>query len=183
MPRKPKKRSPTAETLNSLDWKPVECDFSTVTLQNDGLYGMLGLEEIDGSAYSKLVKQSSEVKTKSSVVMDGETKPDPKAIQHSKKVSIKSKKKKTTKKEKQALETVEDAVSLHVVTKKESLDMSCWSRFGLHDDILQGLSALGFTKPTLIQERCILPAFRDGKDIIASAETVSYKFIMIQPIS
>lgn len=185
MPRKPKKRSPTADISSSLDWKPVECDFSTVALQKDGLYGMLGLEEIDGSAYSKLVSQSSDVKTKSPLVTKKEiTKPVPKAVQSPKKVSIKNQKGKTAKKEKQVVQRAEDAVSSHVVTKKEALDMSSWSRFSLHEFILQGLSALGFTKPTLVQERCILPVVRDGKDLIASAETVGFKllFFMIQLI-
>lgn len=40
----------------------------------------------------------------------------------------------------------------------------------LHEDVLQGLDAMGFTQPTPIQEASI-PIIIDGKDIIAVAQT------------
>ena len=42
--------------------------------------------------------------------------------------------------------------------------------FGLDEKIIEGLDAMGFTKPTPIQEQAI-PAILEGKDIIACAQT------------
>jgi ATP-dependent RNA helicase RhlE len=46
--------------------------------------------------------------------------------------------------------------------------------FGLHPDIVRGVTALGFTVPTPIQTDAIPPA-RDGRDVLATAMTGSGK--------
>lgn len=51
-------------------------------------------------------------------------------------------------------------------------DSISWMEFGLADEILKALRDLNFTEPTTIQKLCILPAIRDGLDILGAAETV-----------
>jgi len=45
-----------------------------------------------------------------------------------------------------------------------------FTEFNLHEQVLEGLSAMNFTKPTPIQEQAI-PAILDNKDLIACAQT------------
>ena len=45
-----------------------------------------------------------------------------------------------------------------------------FSDFGFDPDLMEGISAMGFEKPTPIQEQAI-PAILEGKDIIGSAQT------------
>jgi len=45
-----------------------------------------------------------------------------------------------------------------------------FSDFGFDPDLMEGISAMGFTKPTPIQEQAI-PAILNGQDIIGSAQT------------
>lgn len=49
-----------------------------------------------------------------------------------------------------------------------------FSHLGLHSDLLRGVHALGFTRPTPIQEQAIPPALQ-GRDVLASATTGSGK--------
>ncbi len=49
-----------------------------------------------------------------------------------------------------------------------------FSTLGLHPDLLRGVAALGFTRPTLIQADAIPPALA-GRDVLASAITGSGK--------
>jgi ATP-dependent RNA helicase RhlE len=49
-----------------------------------------------------------------------------------------------------------------------------FSSFGLHPDLLRGVTDLGFTRPTPIQEQA-LPAGLAGKDLLAAAQTGSGK--------
>eukprot|EP00250_Pteridium_aquilinum_P010935 c19725_g1_i1 orf=554-2938(-) len=53
--------------------------------------------------------------------------------------------------------------------------LSAWTELRLHDRIMKGLSALGFTQPTSIQKACIPAAAHQGKDVIGAAETGSGK--------
>lgn len=45
-----------------------------------------------------------------------------------------------------------------------------FEELGLHDDVLDGLDAMGFKEPTPIQQQAI-PLILNGKDLIASAQT------------
>ncbi|MFM7032076.1 MAG: DEAD/DEAH box helicase, partial [Bacteroidota bacterium] len=45
-----------------------------------------------------------------------------------------------------------------------------FDRFGLHPDVLDGLAAMGFRKPSPVQEQAI-PLILDGRDLIACAQT------------
>ena len=45
-----------------------------------------------------------------------------------------------------------------------------FDRFGLHPDVLDGLVAMGFRKPSPVQEQAI-PLILDGRDLIACAQT------------
>ncbi len=49
-----------------------------------------------------------------------------------------------------------------------------FSSFGLHPDLLRGVTEMGFTRPTPIQEQA-LPAGLAGKDLLAAAQTGSGK--------
>src|SRR5262249_40171650 len=49
-----------------------------------------------------------------------------------------------------------------------------FASFGLHPDLLRGISQLGFSRPTPIQEAAIPPAMR-GRDVLACAMTGSGK--------
>src|SRR3989338_5473195 len=52
--------------------------------------------------------------------------------------------------------------------------MPSFDELGLHENILKGITEIGFTKPTPIQEQAI-PAVLAGRDVIASAQTGSGK--------
>lgn len=56
-----------------------------------------------------------------------------------------------------------------------NVDVSAWAPFGLHADLLDGLRALGFTKPTPVQERTLRAALKNDHDVVGSAETGSGK--------
>jgi ATP-dependent RNA helicase RhlE len=45
-----------------------------------------------------------------------------------------------------------------------------FSDFGFDPDLMEGINAMGFEKPTPIQEQAI-PAILSGKDLIGSAQT------------
>ncbi|MBM3911690.1 MAG: DEAD/DEAH box helicase [Sphingomonadales bacterium] len=45
-----------------------------------------------------------------------------------------------------------------------------FDRFGLHPDVLDGLAAMGFRKPSPVQQQAI-PLILDGRDLIACAQT------------
>jgi ATP-dependent RNA helicase RhlE len=53
-------------------------------------------------------------------------------------------------------------------------DLSTFSTFGLHPDLLRGVKDLGFTRATPIQQQAIPPAM-EGKDLLACAMTGSGK--------
>ena len=53
-------------------------------------------------------------------------------------------------------------------------DISTFSGFGIHPDLLKGVRELGFTRPTPIQQQAIPPAM-EGRDLLACAMTGSGK--------
>src|SRR5260221_11230073 len=53
-------------------------------------------------------------------------------------------------------------------------DLSTFSGFGLHPDLLRGVRELGFTRATPIQQQAIPPAM-EGRDVLACAMTGSGK--------
>jgi ATP-dependent RNA helicase RhlE len=53
-------------------------------------------------------------------------------------------------------------------------DLSTFSAFGLHPDLLRGVRELGFTRATPIQQQAIPPAM-EGRDVLACAMTGSGK--------
>lgn len=53
-------------------------------------------------------------------------------------------------------------------------DMSKWSGLFVPDVVLKNLAELGFSAPTLVQERCLPVAIKGNVDIIAAAETVRH---------
>ena len=61
----------------------------------------------------------------------------------------------------------------------ESVDISAWSEFDLHPKISKAIAQAGFTKPTPIQQQCLLPAVRDRRDVIGAAQTVSMHAFMV----
>lgn len=61
----------------------------------------------------------------------------------------------------------------------ESVDISAWSEFDLHPKIGKAIAQAGFTKPTPIQQQCLLPAVRDRRDVIGAAQTVSMHAFMV----
>ena len=53
------------------------------------------------------------------------------------------------------------------------VDMSAWRNLLVPEEIIHALREKGFSKPTPIQQRSILPAISKRSDIVGAAETVS----------
>jgi ATP-dependent RNA helicase DDX24/MAK5 len=67
------------------------------------------------------------------------------------------------------------AVAAAAPPAPELADVSAWAPFGLHPDLLLGLSHLGFATPTRVQAECLPAALREGRDVIGAAATGSGK--------
>ncbi|KAG6976699.1 hypothetical protein JG688_00001105 [Phytophthora aleatoria] len=84
-------------------------------------------------------------------------------------VSKTSKKKKSrggkAKKEQEQVETV----------ALKDVNLPKWNKFKLHPLLMQSLQTCGFTAPTRIQERTLLPALVDNRDVVGAAPTGSGK--------
>lgn len=61
------------------------------------------------------------------------------------------------------------------LTPSENIDMSAWASYGLSNDLIRGLSLLGFVEPTEIQKRVLPVAISFRKDVVGAAETGSGK--------
>ncbi|KAI9922145.1 hypothetical protein PsorP6_000200 [Peronosclerospora sorghi] len=57
----------------------------------------------------------------------------------------------------------------------DSVDLPEWKKFKLHPLLLQSLEMCGFSSPTRIQERTLLPALLDNRDVVGAAPTGSGK--------
>ena len=55
-------------------------------------------------------------------------------------------------------------------TIDSSHEINSWDELDIHSDILRGIFACGFEKPSPIQQKAILPII-NGKDIIAQAQS------------
>lgn len=55
------------------------------------------------------------------------------------------------------------------------VDLPKWSKFKLHNTLLQSLERSGFVAPTRIQEKTIYPALVDNRDVVGAAPTGSGK--------
>lgn len=86
----------------------------------------------------------------------------------------KAKAAKKTKKGKAVTDAVLGTQGINEPSATELIDMSAWSEFDLHPQIAAAISQAGFTKPTPIQQQCLLPAIRDRRDVIGAAQTVRY---------
>jgi ATP-dependent RNA helicase DDX24/MAK5 len=82
----------------------------------------------------------------------------------------KKKKKANKRKRKETEDKREEEDSEPIVT-----DMSKWSSFGIHQQLLDNIQKLGFSQPTPIQNASLQKAIVARKDIIAAAETGSGK--------
>jgi len=58
----------------------------------------------------------------------------------------------------------------HYISYHNIVQALTFSELNLHEDVLAGLDAMGFTKPTPIQEAAI-PIIKDNKDLIGCAQT------------
>ncbi|CAH0476728.1 unnamed protein product [Peronospora belbahrii] len=57
----------------------------------------------------------------------------------------------------------------------KNVNLPKWSKFELHPLLMQSLQTCGFTAPTRIQERTLLPALVDNRDVVGAAPTGSGK--------
>ena len=63
-------------------------------------------------------------------------------------------------------------------TSKEVNITSTFDGMGIREDLLRGLYAYGFEKPSAIQQRAVLP-ITSGRDVIAQAQSGTGKTSMI----
>jgi ATP-dependent RNA helicase DDX24/MAK5 len=82
------------------------------------------------------------------------------------------KRKKKSKKKSRSFANREEAVDT-VALKDVSLPK--WNKYKLHPLLLQSLQTCGFSAPTRIQERTLLPALADNRDVVGAAPTGSGK--------
>ncbi|KUF94382.1 hypothetical protein AM588_10009856 [Phytophthora nicotianae] len=121
----------------------------------------------------KKKKRRKSKATKPELVKDVETKEEEqeqtKRQDSGEDVSKKNKKKKNRGgKAKKELEQVE-TVAL------KDVNLPKWNKFKLHPLLMQSLQTCGFTAPTRIQERTLLPALVDNRDVVGAAPTGSGK--------
>jgi ATP-dependent RNA helicase len=67
---------------------------------------------------------------------------------------------------------------LHFETTKGVKVFTTFDSMGLKEDLLRGLYAYGFEKPSAIQQRAILPIVQ-GRDVIAQAQSGTGKSSLI----
>ena len=178
---KKKQKKGDAGRWDSLQgWKQV--DVGDEILVGSEHFGFMGLEELDPSEVGDIetllenpvvedaVEHHDDDKEQSKEAMMeyiAKLERENAALKQSQTVEKKTKKKK--KKSKQT-ETVHEVPSEEV-----AVDVSAWRDFHLEEDILDGLSRLGFSAPTQIQAECLPSAIRDRMDIIGAAQTGSGK--------
>lgn len=67
---------------------------------------------------------------------------------------------------------------IHFETSKGVKVVTNFDNMGLHEDLLRGLYAYGFEKPSAIQQRAVLPIV-EGRDVIAQAQSGTGKSSLI----
>jgi ATP-dependent RNA helicase len=72
----------------------------------------------------------------------------------------------------------EDDEGITFETSKSVKVVSSFDKMGLKDDLLRGVYAYGFEKPSAIQQRAIAPIV-EGRDVIAQAQSGTGKTSMI----
>lgn len=72
----------------------------------------------------------------------------------------------------------EDDEGITFETSKSVKVYSSFDKMGLRDDLLRGVYAYGFEKPSAIQQRAIKPIV-EGRDVIAQAQSGTGKTSMI----
>ena len=189
-------RQKAAEKIfNRATWRTVEVDSSVLRSEGEGLYGLLGFEEADGSEYSKMFSRPSNgahdiqiEDPKGEDDHESKQKIESKIESEVEKgmVSVKiasDKKKRRNKKDKPANQSNAQNDSVPDKGKSKSIrelsdgdlkTMLEWTQYNVHNDLIKSLFELGFVSPTLIQSKCFDPAMRDRKCIVAAAETVRF---------
>lgn len=71
-----------------------------------------------------------------------------------------------------------DDDELHFETSKGVQVVSSFDNMKLKEDLLRGLYAYGFEKPSAIQQRAVLPIIQ-GRDVIAQAQSGTGKSSLI----
>jgi hypothetical protein len=147
MPRSAKKRE-KSERWNALPWKPVDLSNENLGEYDDAVF--FGLEEIDGSEYTKY--------------LPGEVALEQPTTESSKPAKIKKEKKPVMKKEK-------------VVEKVfvDDTDLVWDGSVTLHNQLVSSLNTLNFLSPTPIQTMSIPLILSGSCDVVGSAETGSGK--------
>lgn len=64
----------------------------------------------------------------------------------------------------------EDLQNVEFETSKDVKVVSSFDKMGLKEDLLRGIYAYGFEKPSAIQQRAIIPIIT-GRDVIAQAQS------------
>merc|ERR1712093_483141 len=72
----------------------------------------------------------------------------------------------------------DDMSGVEFETSKEVKTTNSFDRMGLKEDLLRGLYAFGFEKPSAIQQRAVIPIVT-GRDVIAQAQSGTGKSSMI----
>lgn len=67
---------------------------------------------------------------------------------------------------------------VHFETSKGVKIVSSFDNMGLKEELLRGLYAYGFEKPSAIQQRAVLPIVQ-GRDVIAQAQSGTGKSALI----
>lgn len=178
-------KAPTVVKSDGLKWKSVEIPD---TLDDFG--GFYGLEEIEGVGVEYVdgkpqfvVKDESKIANEEDGDEDEEMKDgnvDHKVTSDDDKEEPKQKTKKAKSKKIEEQEKIlKDGIPTslnfaNIELPEDDVDLPEWSDITLSPYTLQGLSKLGFTKPTPIQKQTI-PLCLEGEDIIGKASTGSGK--------
>ncbi|KAH3680853.1 hypothetical protein WICPIJ_008066 [Wickerhamomyces pijperi] len=189
-------KDPKLVESSSLKWKSVDIPD---TLEDFG--GFYGLEEIDGVGVEYVdgkvkfvVKDENKIAEPESIKQDEEAEEEEAETNEEQESSLSTATLEDGQSEDEPMEAEEDeeededmeeqepeqepeqsnAASFDSVKLGKDVDLPSWAKCGLSQNTLQGLSKLGFNKPTPIQSKTI-PLCKEGKDIIGKASTGSGK--------
>jgi ATP-dependent RNA helicase len=76
----------------------------------------------------------------------------------------------------------EEILQMPFETSKEIIAIKTFDKMNLKEDLLRGIYAFGFEKPSAIQQRAVIPII-NGRDVIAQAQSGTGKSSMIAIIS
>ncbi|CEG37502.1 dead deah box rna [Plasmopara halstedii] len=122
----------------------------------------------------KLKVKSQQSETKAAADINGEELPPEKTLKQHENQNSDIKEYSIDKLKTRRAKMKNDEVKVNTIVFKD-VNLPKWNKYKLHPSLLQSLQRIGFSTPTRIQERTLLPALIDNRDVVGAAPTGSGK--------